>query len=408
MNQPPASNKNRTLIMVLFCLGLLRLVSLGLYPLADTTEARYAEIARLMTISGNWITPQIDMGVPFWGKPPLSTWLSALSFNIFGVNEFAARLPSFLLAVAVVGLIYCWAQHLKGKTYALYAAVVLATSAVFFISSGAVMTDPALLLGTTLSMVGFYRAVNQKLFSRRIWGYWFFVGLALSMLAKGPVGLVLTLAPIGGWVLYQRCWRETWQRLPWIKGVLLAMALSLPWYILAERQTPGFLEYFLVGEHWRRFVDAGWKGDLYGHAHSRPRGTIWYYWLASALPWSLIAIGYFFSSRWRRQALSDLRKKPALTSYLLLWTLAPMLFFTAAGNILWTYVLPGMPAFAMLMALLWNQPSNSDNGLWYQRSAIFSKVAIGTTILFAASLLLMSSNLLPKRKCQKELVEAYE
>jgi hypothetical protein len=77
---------------------LVRLLFLGSYPLADTTEARYAEVARLMLVSGDWITPQIEAGVPFWGKPPLSFWLTAGSFKLFGISEFAAR-PSSTPAI---------------------------------------------------------------------------------------------------------------------------------------------------------------------------------------------------------------------------------------------------------------------------------------------------------------------
>ena len=126
---------------------LIRLLSLGSYPLADTTEARYGEIARLMAETGDWITPQIHQGVPFWGKPPLSTWLSAISIRILGANEFAIRLPSFLIAVTVLALVYSLALRQRGRDFALVATVGLATSVIFFVSSGAVMTDPALVLG---------------------------------------------------------------------------------------------------------------------------------------------------------------------------------------------------------------------------------------------------------------------
>ncbi len=410
MNRSSVPFQNRLLIGLLVFLGLLRLLSLGVYPLGDTTEARYAEIARLMASTGDWIVPQIDLGVPFWGKPPLSTWLSAISFKVLGVHEFSARLPSFLLCVAVIGLVYAWAKHLKGTAYALASVTILATSAVFFISSGAVMTDPALLLGTSLSMIAFHRAIRQEPPSRGIWGYLFFVGLAISLLAKGPVGLVLTFLPVGGWVILQRRWKDTWQRLPWLRGMLLSAALSVPWYLLAERHTPGFLEYFLVGEHWKRFVDAGWQGDLYGRAHSRPRGTIWLFWLASALPWSLIGLGSLFRRNGLHRSFNILNEKPGLTSYLLCWTLAPMLFFSLAGNILWTYVLPGIPAFAMLMAQLW-VPSDDANGISLEKTVlrplVFSRVAIGMTIVFTMTLLIMTSSLVPQRKCQDELVEVY-
>jgi 4-amino-4-deoxy-L-arabinose transferase-like glycosyltransferase len=396
----------RYLVGLLIFLTLLRLISLGLYPLADTTEARYAEIARLMFASENWLTPQIELGTPFWGKPPLSTWLSTISFTVFGINEFAARLPSFLLGVSVIALIHSWGRQLKGATYALVSVVVLATSAVFFISSGAVMTDPALLLGTTLSMVAFYRSVSQKEPPSNAWGYLFFVGLAISLLAKGPVGVVLTLLPIAGWVLLQKNWWQVWSRIPWIGGGLLAILLSAPWYLLAEKDTPGFLEYFFVGEHWKRFVDAGWKGDLYGQAHAQPRGTIWLYWLASALPWSLIVLGTLFYPKCRRQNERDLRESFDLSSYLVLWMIAPMVFFTLSGNILWTYVLPGMPAFAMLFALLWNTPSDAEAGV-PNRPLIFSRIATGMSLFLVATLLLIGSDFGTKQKSQQQLVETY-
>lgn len=128
---------------LLISLGLLRLVSLGAYPLADSTEARYGNIARLMLETGDWITPQYSLGVPFWGKPPLSTWLSAGAMKIFGINEFAARFPSYLMALAVLVLVWQLASRHKGRDCAMAAVLVLATSAIFIVSSGAIMTDPA-------------------------------------------------------------------------------------------------------------------------------------------------------------------------------------------------------------------------------------------------------------------------
>jgi len=218
----------RWLWTVLIVLGLLRFFSLGLYPLADTTEARYGEIARLMAVSGDWITPQISAGVPFWGKPPLSAWLAAAAMKLFGINEFAARLPSFLLSLLVMALVWSLAARQHGRTSALAAAVVLASSALFFVSSGAVMTDPALLFGTTLCMVAFRQALMLQGRQGRAWGYAFFAGLAVGLLAKGPVALILTGLPLAVWLLHQRRWRETWQRLPWLSGLALTAALSVP------------------------------------------------------------------------------------------------------------------------------------------------------------------------------------
>ena len=94
--------KSLWLILAILILLMIRLYINATLPLMDKTEARYGEIARIMAETGNWTTPQIDYNEPFWAKPPLSTWLSALSFNVFGVTEFAARLPYFLLSICCI------------------------------------------------------------------------------------------------------------------------------------------------------------------------------------------------------------------------------------------------------------------------------------------------------------------
>jgi 4-amino-4-deoxy-L-arabinose transferase-like glycosyltransferase len=123
----------------------------------------------------------------------------------------------------------------------LRATAILLTTPIFFVSAGAVMTDAALVLGTTLSMAGFWQAMTRADRSGRVWGYLFFVGLAIGLLAKGPVGVVLTLAPVGIWTLWKGGVGPVWRRLPWITGTLVTAAIvSVPWYVLAEMYA-GFL-----------------------------------------------------------------------------------------------------------------------------------------------------------------------
>jgi 4-amino-4-deoxy-L-arabinose transferase-like glycosyltransferase len=344
------ARERKALRVILIAVVGVRLLTLGAYPLMDTTEARYGEVARLMLATGNWVTPQAEIGVPFWAKPPLSTWLSAASMAVFGVNEFGARLPQLLLLAACAALTWRLAAWRSGGDFALWSVALFATMVLVFVAAGAVMTDPALVLGTTLSMAGFWLAVEGPDRGRRGAGIAFFVGLAVGLLAKGPIAVVLTAIPVGLWTAATRRWRTVWTRLPWLAGTVLTAVLALPWYWAAELRTPGFLEYFLVGEHWRRFVEKGWAGDLYGAAHSRPRGTIWLLWIAAALPWSVPALGWIARAIATRRG--DLRRLAAdpWSLYLVLWVLAAPLFFTLAGNILITYVLPGLPAFALLVA----------------------------------------------------------
>jgi 4-amino-4-deoxy-L-arabinose transferase-like glycosyltransferase len=347
-------------LMVLAALLLLRVLSLGAYPLADSTESRYANIARLMVESGDWITPQFAPGVPFWGKPPLSTWFAAASMKIFGIGEFGARFPSFLLSVVVLLLVWSMVSHRRNPTAALTASLVLMSSALFFISSGATMTDPALMASTTLCMVSFWRAMSSTQ-PGCCWPYAFFLGLAAGLLAKGPIALVLTVLPIGVWILWQKQWGEMWRRLPWIRGLALTLLLSLPWYLLAELKTPGFLEYFFIGEHWKRFTVPGWTGDLYGSAHTQPKGMIWLYGLAGVIPWSFLMPIMLMGRENRRNVRSCIISEQKWFAYLACWAITPLLFFTPAGNILWTYFLPGLPAFAILATDFFYRPPKKES-----------------------------------------------
>jgi 4-amino-4-deoxy-L-arabinose transferase-like glycosyltransferase len=338
------SGKSRQLLWcaLLFML-VARIVANTLIPLADTTEARYAEIARKMLQTGDWITPQHDYGVPFWAKPPLSTWLAAGSMKIFGINEFAARLPSLLLGIATLWLIWNWTVALRGRDFALATTAALASMVLFFIASGAVMTDAGLAFCTTLAMIAFWQALHS---ARQLWGYLFFASLGLGLLAKGPVIGMLTLLPLLPWIALRRNWRQVWHALPWIRGTVLMLAIGLPWYWLAEHKTPGFVAYFILGENFGRFLHAGWTGDKYGNAHTEPLGTIWIYWFASAFPWSFIAIATALRRiHQRHQWLQD---DSGLLSYLLLWSFAAILFFSFSPNIIWTYALPTLPACAVL------------------------------------------------------------
>jgi 4-amino-4-deoxy-L-arabinose transferase-like glycosyltransferase len=362
----------RLIWLAVLLLLALRLAAMGIMPLMDTTEARYGEIARKMAQSGDWVVPWHDRGVPFWGKPPLSFWLSAISFELFGVSEWAARLPHLLCNVLIaafvwdlarkaaagfalepVGVVGSTSRHSAPLAGAL-AVLVLSACPGFFISSGAVMTDEALVLGMTAAIYGFWMALfSPDARQRRLCGWLFFVALAFGLLAKGPLVLVLVGAPLFLWTLWGRQWGRVWQGLPWLRGTVLMLALALPWYGLAEQRSPGFLEYFILGEHVQRFITPGWKGDLYGTAHLYPRGTIWVFLLLMIMPWPLLLAVLAWLGR-RRPAAPAIEGPAAQLwpRYLALWAVMPVVFFTPARNIIWTYVLPALPACALIVTAL--------------------------------------------------------
>ena len=295
-------------------------------------------------------------------------------------------------------MIFNYARSYFGDRVAKWSLLIYSSCALAYIAAGAVLTDPFLALATTWAMVAFAMASKE---SKWHWRYGFFVAIALGLLAKGPLMLVLTAGPLIPCLIGHPSSRESFKKMPWLGGLLLMLVLSVPWYVLAELKTPGFLNYFLVGEHFLRFVDSGWAGDLYGTAHKRMKGAIWVDVLLASLPWGAVAL--FMLSRgvidpvqrlslW--QALRDPHK-----AYLLAWALFTPVFFSFAGNILWTYVLPALAAFSILMAIAlvkWLEKSSFDRRLLYALASLTPLIASGYMALISAQ---------PQRlKTEKELV----
>lgn len=328
--------REQTLWWILGAILLLRLLGLGAYPLMDTSEARYAEMARKMVESNNWITPMFDYGVPFWGKPPLSFWTQAASMTVLGINEFAARFPAWLLHLASCLIIIKFAAQEMSRKAGIWAAIIFSSTTLGLVSSGVVLTDPALSFSILLSSYGFWRWMKSP---AKADAYLMFAGLGLGLLAKGPLTLVLMGTPALFWIVIYKKWNQV-LRLPWATGLTLMLGISVPWYVAAEMKAPGFLEYFFVGEHWSRYVVSNWAGDLYGSAHAKPYGTIWIQLGLALLPWTLFLPLIIH----RRKSIEPFE------AYLWLWALATPAFFTFAGNILWTYLLPVLPAWALLLA----------------------------------------------------------
>ncbi|MDR0251847.1 MAG: glycosyltransferase family 39 protein [Brucellaceae bacterium] len=358
--------KSRAIIWGLFLLLFVRLLAMIWVPLTDPTEARYAEIARKMVETGNWITPQFDYGVPFWAKPPLHTWLSAAGIAVFGATPFAARLGILLATAALLVILWRWACTFTDRRTAAAAILVTASSGLFFVSAAFVQTDMVMALGVTAGMAGFYNGLTGD----RRWGWLFFLGLAIGLLAKGPVATVLTMTPIVLWMLWRGNWRDL-LNLPWVGGIALCAVLVIPWYVAAEIATPGFLHYFLIGEHIQRFLQPGWSGDLYGAGREQAKGTIWLFWIVATLPWCPLLPALI----WRLKK-NGIPEDKSLYLYLLLFALTPLLFFTMAANILLAYVLPGIPAAALLAVLLWSRTGSSGAG-WL-------KLGVAETVLIFA------------------------
>ncbi|GIX21820.1 MAG: phospholipid carrier-dependent glycosyltransferase [Gammaproteobacteria bacterium] len=322
--------ERRIIAGLLVAWASLRLALAVVLPLGDTTEARYAWIAREMARSGDWITPWFAPGVPFWGKPPLAFWAQALSVRAFGEHEWALRLPALLATAALAGLVWDAARRRFDPDTAWRALLVFTGGLLVFTVSATVSTDPFLALGVGLvwwaamtaergppTGVGFAAAA---------------LGIAVGLLAKGPLVLLWVAPP-----LLLDAWRRPSRALRWGGAVLLGLSCALPWYWAAETKTPGFLRYFIVGEHFERYLVPGWAGDRYGGGHARAPGTVLLYTALALLPWTP-----WLLRRPRPQDDGERRLLP--------WMLWPLLLLLPARNLLATYVLPAMPAWSLWLA----------------------------------------------------------
>lgn len=361
-------SKNLFIGLISTLIGLRLFLSATL-PLTETTEARYGEIARKMLETGNWINLLDTYSSPFWAKPPLYSWLSASAMAVLGVSEFSIRFPSMLLAIATLILIFHFIKDQLSIGKAQLGTIILLSGAGFLVASSTVMTDPSLLFAVTLGLCSWWRHHQSN---QRTWAYAFFAAIGLGLLAKGPLAIVLIGMPIFFYLLIQGGWIKAIKELPWVGGVLIGLALPSLWYIAAEKSTPGFIEYFVLGEHVYRFIKPGWTGDLYGVAHAEPKGTIWFYATVALLPWSLFLIIGFIKKPIK--AFRSLKESP-LRIFLLCWILSHLIFFSLPANIIWPYYLPMAPALAILLADLLGANIKLSKWLAYI-AVIFSSLAL--------------------------------
>ncbi|MGQ9921119.1 MAG: phospholipid carrier-dependent glycosyltransferase [Desulfobacca sp.] len=307
---------------------------LGVPGLMDPDEGRYAEIAREMLASGNFITPQLNF-LPYLEKPPLVYWLTALSFSIFGANEWAARLVPALSALGGVGAVYWLANRLWGPNTALLAGLITATSGGYFLLGRILILDMSLTCCLTWGLALAYAAWRN---GARHYLCWAYMVLGLGVLVKGPVAVVLPVLIFLTWLVLEGGWRQ-WRRLWHPGGALLLGLLVLPWYLAVAWQNPEFGRYFFWEEHVQRF--------LAPRIHA---GQPVYYYvgvvLVALLPWSFLLPWVWGASK----AAEAASVAAADRRFLLVWFGVIFVFFSLSRAKLFPYLLPGLPPLALLTA----------------------------------------------------------
>lgn len=316
------------------------------YALLDPDEGRNAEVAREMTVTHDWALPHLN-GVPYLDKPPLFFAASAVSMEILGATPLAARLPPLLFTIATLVIVGLFATHLYDLDSAWIAAIATAAMPLTLAYARTVIFDSALTLWVVLALVAFYRAVEASRApprdrrSPRPFTWWpalAWGAIGLGVLTKGPIAIALPLMVVLPFAVWRGAARAIFEPV----AVLLCVALVLPWVFAVSREMPGFLRYALVTETARRLATP----------ELGRTGPFWYFLAilpAAALPWIATAVA---GLRGRTRA-SDGVPDPRLV-YLGLWILVPLLFFTLSQSKRPQYVLPLLPAVALLVSAGWH------------------------------------------------------
>ena len=320
----------------------------------DDVDAVQAQIARNMLASGDWVIARLD-GVPYLEKSPLIYWLIATSYRIFGVHDWAARIPVALTAILLAWVVWRYGRWAFGAVSGFYAGIFLATCVGLFLFTRIQIPDVMLTLCVCMAFWAFQRALDEDEQHPRLWAALLAASLGAGVMLKG---LIAVVAPVGGVLLYLTATRQLfsraiWKRLHVFTGALIVLVIAAPWHVLATLRMPpyfnftmhsgpgeyhGFFWFYFINEHVLRFLNLRYPRDY----NTVPRLAFWLLHLLWLFPWSL-----FFP------AIVGLSFKPVdragRTRLLALcWTAFLLIFFSFSTTQEY-YSMPVYPALALLL-----------------------------------------------------------
>ena len=342
--------------------------------LMDDVDSVTAQIARNMIDSGDWVTPRLN-GIAYFEKPALRFWIVAVSYLIFGVHDWAARLPIALAAIAL-----CWVVRGIGiwggsRRAGNLAGIVLATCVGLFLFTRILIPDVVLTLSVTLAIWGMARALEPDEPHPDRWNALMAAGMGAGFMLKGLVAFVF---PVGVGLVYLIATRKlfrrlTWQRLRPIRSIAIILLITLPWVVLATLRNPpyfdftmkaepgkyhGFLWFFFLNEHLFRYLNLRYPRDY----NTVPRAAFWLYHLLWLFPWSVYLPAVFR----RRPRIDSLAGR--LRVLCLCWIGFILIFFTFSTTQEY-YTMPCYPAFALLLGLALEEEGESGLIKWGTRVA---------------------------------------
>lgn len=347
MKESPWLSLGLAFVLIVFS-AFLFFFKLGDIGLFDVDEPSYAEAAREMLETGDYITPRFNYKNRY-DKPVLFYWLIALSYQAFGVNEFAVRFPSAIAGLILIVSTFYFVRRFIGTRAGFLSALMLATNLAVVAWSRAAVTDMLLTLFLSWGFFSFFMAHHTSETKKKAWYYGLYLMMALAALTKGLVGIVIPALVIIPYLLATGGLRQALKECRVLPGFLIFLAVALPWYLL-EIQASGweFIDAFFIKHHFVRYT-----GVVSGH-----RGPILYFIpvvLVGFFPWSAylpLALTGAIPNKFR--ALRSTSAEGRLPLFAAWWFLAIFLFFSLAGTKLPSYILPSFPAMAILVGGLWD------------------------------------------------------
>jgi 4-amino-4-deoxy-L-arabinose transferase-like glycosyltransferase len=331
---------------MVLAVGLL-FAGLGNIPFIDRDEGEYATVALEMIQRGDYVVPHVN-GRLYFEKPPLFYWLMAISFEVFGQNETAGRLPSAVSGLALVALLGWFGNRRGGQNFGLLTTALASTSFMIIMLSRVALLDTLLTLWTTSSLVMFFEGYLAAPEHERRYFYGGWATMSLAFLTKGPVGVVVIVSALVLLAVLNRNFLATLKRIRIIEGVGIFILISGPWFLLAGlREGQALWREFFWDQHFTRFTKV-----VLGHG-----APVWFYLPVLAVmvwPWFFFAL-----PAWWRGLRENGRIKRATDAsahfdfFLGIWLLTSLFFFSITQTKQPNYIMPAVPAVILLAARWW-------------------------------------------------------
>ncbi len=364
-DQSKARGIIKDLALLSLGLGLIYFSMIGLRPLANPDEGRYAEIPREMVATGDWVTPRLN-GVLYFEKPPFFYWLTALAIQVGGMREVALRFWPAALGLLGCLAVYATGRRIYGRATGIFSAITLGTSLLYFALSQIILLDMAVSVFIAGALCFFLLAVREPPGRARLFlMLGFYICMAIATLTKGLIGLAIPGAIIFLWTLLLWRWKAIFPLYVSL-GIPVFLLVAVPWHVLAARATPaqensagffstnkdgqGFLWYYFMRQQVLRYLTSV----------DRREEPFWFFFAvlpAGFFPWVTFlpqALKHAFAGGWKK------RNEHPEAWFFVIWIAFVLLFFSTSQSKLIPYILPVYPALALLvgrfLGAAWENP----------------------------------------------------